>query len=74
MLSKEAFEQQKLLEIKNAEASKAMGEIQKAMTASAERRAEAEELARDLQKEEKKIMVKKESVQEELSEVQPLIE
>ena len=69
VMSKEAFEQQKLLED-----PKGMGEIQKAMTASAERRAEAEELARDLQKEEKKIMVKKESVQEELSEVQPLIE
>lgn len=32
MLSKEAYEKQKLLEVKNAEASRAMSEIQKAMT------------------------------------------
>ena len=63
VLSKEAFEKQKLLEVKNAEASKAMVEIQKAMTISAERKAEAEELSKNLQKEEKKILTKKESVQ-----------
>ena len=46
MLSKEAYEKQKLLEVKQSEASRALGEIEKSVGEATKRRTETEDISR----------------------------
>jgi len=73
-LSKKAHDQQKLLAIKQKEADDALRMITDAMNQAAERKQEVESLQRNLTDENVIINKRKDEVERELAEIQPIVE
>ncbi|KAL0219986.1 hypothetical protein P9112_005639 [Eukaryota sp. TZLM1-RC] len=74
VLNSQAAEQQSLLSVKQAEADEALVQIQISMGKASEQKKEAETLAAELTKEEDMLQQRNESVSEQLSSVQPMID
>jgi dynein heavy chain 2 len=73
-LSKKAHEQQKLLALKQKEADEALKQISEAMSQAAERRQEVETLQVSLTEENVIINKRKDEVERELADIQPLVD
>ncbi|KAJ3309792.1 Cytoplasmic dynein 2 heavy chain 1 [Boothiomyces sp. JEL0838] len=72
-LSKDAKQQQKELAIKQSEADQALKQITESMIEASEQKKEMESLSETLREEESKMLVRKQAVEKELSEVEPVI-
>ncbi|KAJ3270644.1 Cytoplasmic dynein 2 heavy chain 1 [Terramyces sp. JEL0728] len=72
-LSKDAKQQQKELAIKQSEADQALKQITESMIEASDQKKEMEALSETLREEESKMLVRKQAVEKELAEVEPVI-